>query len=90
MNPQAPAPLLDVKALCKLLGVSDEFVYAHVNTTDPDEYWEHHRVGRRIKFDSDETAAILAKCKQPGPAHNTPEPVSDAAIERGLRRLAPA
>lgn len=91
MNPEAAAPLLDVKGICALLGVGDEYVYAHCNAADPEQYWEHERFGAgrgRIRFTATQVEAVLAKHKhRPAFQADTPE-FDDAALSRGLLRLA--
>lgn len=80
----------DVQELATLLGRSTAFVYAHCKTRDPEQYWEHLRVGAgiraAIRFTAAQVDAVLAKCLNAGPAPESAQ-VDDADLERGLRRL---
>jgi len=53
---------LDVKGLCELIDMSEDYVLAHISpNAEPAEYWEHQRFGRKVRFTASQVLAILEK-----------------------------
>lgn len=82
--------LISAKQLALLLDVSRDTVEAHCKPGAPD-YWEHHRIGRQIKFTAAQVEAILADSLMPAqmPGGRAAPVVDMAAVMRGLERTRP-
>lgn len=83
------APCLDVKGLCELIGMSEDYVSAHISPkADPSEYWEHERFGRNVRFTASQVLAILEKHRAAaaGGGAEVLSLVDDSAFEKALSR----
>lgn len=80
------APLRTFGELCAFLRLGKDTVRKHLNSTDPQQYWPHLRIGREYRFTEQQWDAILAKQQARGPGEPETVGVSAAEFERSLAR----